>query len=280
MGSPRAHRHPTRHSTLRRTRRATRALALLVVPLALAACTGTQGPGPSQPGSSTPSASTGAPASSTGGGPAASTSASAPPLTGPLPTFTAEELTAAAQEIADGHPGSRVRGDEEIQGLAASGQQLLDGMDITPAKCAPFMDDQNATVPTGATIASVTIPGGSVENETYISLASYPGPRDAADAVSRTTALLRSCGTFTLQLGGTEGTATLKSRHAASDAESTAGYWMQVQAGGQNVASYTMSGNDGAVVVSVTTRDDTEAEIMPDDVRATLDEALTALRSR
>lgn len=252
---------------------------LLVLPLALTACTGNPDPGPSPAGTTTPSPGTPAPPSSSAPSTGPSQSPSVTPLTGPLPSFSAEELAAAAQELADSHPGSRVRTAQEISDLGASGRKLLEGMDITPAKCAPFMDDQDATLPAGASIASVTIPGASVESETRISLASYPHPRDAADAVSRTTGLLRSCGSFTLQLGGTEGTASLKSRKTDSDAETTAGYWMDVSAGEQDVASYTVSGSDGAVVVSVTTRDDTEEDIVADDVVATLDESLAALRT-
>lgn len=268
MGRVPTHRHPTRTAAL-----------LLVVPLALAACTGTDEPGPG-PSTTAPSPSTQAPPSSSGRPTGSTGSPTAPPLTGPLPSFSEQELAAAAAEIAADHPGSRVRTAQEISSLAASGRKLLDDMDITPAKCEPFMDNQEATLPPSAAIASVTIPGDAVDSETSISLAAYPQPRDAAQAVSRTTALLRSCGTFTLQLGSTEGTATLKRRTAGSDAETTAAYWMDVAAGEQGVASYTVSGSDGAVVVSVTTRDDREADIVPDDVAATLDEALTALRSR
>ncbi|MBM6620541.1 hypothetical protein JTF08_02860 [Micrococcaceae bacterium RIT802] len=282
MGSAPAHRHPTgapRPQTPASRRRVTATL-LLVVPLALTACTGTDEPEPGQPGTTAPPASTQAPPSSSETSTGPTGSPTAPPLTGPLPSFTAEELAAAASEVAGDHPGSRVRTAEEISSLAESGRKLLDDMDVTPPKCAPFMDNQDATLPASAAIASVTIPGGTLESETSISLAAYPEPGDAAEAVSRTTGLLRSCGTFTLQLGSTEGTATLRGGKAHSDAETTASYWMDVAAGEQSVASYTVSGSDGAVVVSVTTRDDQEGDIVPEDVAATLDEALTALRTQ
>ena len=258
---------------------------LLVVPLALSACSGSPDPGESSsaaPGSMAPTgaspSSSEAASGSAGSGSSAATTA--PPLTGPLPSFSAGELADAAREIASGQSGARVRTNEEIAALAESGRALLDDMDITPSKCAPFMDNQEATLPAGASIASVTIPGDSVDRETSISLASYPDAEDAAQAVDRTNGLLAHCAHFTLQLGGTKGTATLKEEAAATNASSTAAYWMDIAAGEQSVASYTVSGSDGAVVVSVTTRADQEPDIGPSEVADMVDGALAALRTQ
>ncbi|WP_372696724.1 hypothetical protein [Arthrobacter sp. JSM 101049] len=288
MGSIRRPHDPSGGAAVsaRHRRRGTTAMMLLV-PLALAACSGTPGPDADSSPATATMATSGAPSSSaesesaTGSAETGSSAGTtAPPLTGPLPSFTAEELAEAARELAADHSGARVRTNEEIAALADSGRALLDDMDITPSKCAPFMDNQEATLPAGAAIASVTIPGDSVERETYISLASYPEPQDAAQAVDRTNGLLVHCANFTLQLSGTKGTATLKDEAAGTDAASTAAYWMDVEAGDQSVASYTVSGSDGAVVVSVTTRADQEADIDPSDVAAMVDEALTALRTQ
>ena len=258
---------------------------LLALPLFLSACTGGNpggAPAPSGSGSAAsspaPASSSTAPAASSTEGPAASSAP--PPLTGPLPSFTAEDLADAAREMAENHPGARVRTSEDIAGQTETGQALLDDMDITPAKCAPFMDNQEATVPAGALIASVTIPGDTVNRESYVSLASYPDRAAAAAAVSRTADLISRCGSFDRTLGGTQGTATVDREKTATQAETTVGYRMDVAAGEQRVASYTVSGSDGAVVVSATTRDELQKDIIPADVAEQLDEALQALRTQ
>lgn len=274
-------------ATPARIRRRGLLATMLLVPLALTACSGGPGPEESSPAATGTMATSSAPSSFSGfasatgsAAPGSAAATTAPPLTGPLPSFTAAELADAAQELAAEHSGARVRTNEEIASLAESGRALLDGMDITPSKCAPFMDNQEATLPAGASIASVTIPGDSVDRETYVSLASYPQPEDAAQAVDRTNRLLVHCADFTLQLGGTKGTATLKDEAAGTDATSTAAYWMDIAAGAQSVASYTVSGSDGAVVVSVTARAGQEPDIDPSDVEGTVDEALASLRTQ
>lgn len=258
---------------------------LLAVPLVLSGCTGGEPADPPEPSGSSPSATAEAPSSSSaaaspGTDPDSSAGSTAPPLTGPLPSFTAEDLVAAARELATAYPGSRVRTAQEIAGQAESGQSLLQGMDITPAQCAPFMDNQEATVPAGTLVSSVTIPGDNVNRESYISLASYPDRASAAAAVSRTAALVRRCGTFDLHLGDTAGTATVEREQTSTDAKSAIGYRMAVAAGEQGVASYTVSGNDGAVVVSATTGDEAGTDIVPEEVAGLLDEALHALRTQ
>ncbi|MGO2005176.1 hypothetical protein [Arthrobacter rhombi] len=261
------------------------AAVLLALPLVLSACTGgdpgdTPAPSGSGPVASSPapSSSSAAPSPSPTGDPEASSAP--PPLTGPLPSFTAEDLADAAREMAENHPGARVRTSQEIAGQTETGQALLDDMDITPAKCAPFMDNQEATLPAGALIASVTIPGDTVNRESYVSLASYPDRAAAAAAVSRTADLISRCGSFDLSLGDTAGTAAVDREKTTTRAETTVGYRMDVSAGEQGVASYTVSGSDGAVVVSATTRDEHEKDIVPEDVADQLDEALEALRTQ
>ncbi|MGP9617657.1 hypothetical protein ACT3S2_11585 [Arthrobacter sp. AOP36-A1-22] len=259
------------------------AAVLLALPLVLSACTGGDPGGPSEAGgsgSADPAPSSSSAAASPSSSEAPASSSALPPLTGPLPSFTADELADAAHELAENHPGARVRTAKEIAGQTETGQALLDDMDITPAQCAPFMDNQEATLPAGAVITSVTIPGDTVNRESYVSLASYPDPEAAAAAVSRTTDLVSRCGTFDLHLGDTDGTATVDREKTTTDAEATVGYRMDVAAGEQGVASYTVSGSDGAVVVSATTRDEQEEDIVPEDVAEQLDEALEALRTQ
>lgn len=261
------------------------AAVLLALPLVLSACTGGDPGEPSGSSGTGPAASTPAPSSSSAAaspsaGEDSDASSAPPPLTGPLPSFSADELADAAHELAENHPGARVRTSQEIAGQTETGQTLLDDMDITPAKCAPFMDNQEATLPAGALISSVTIPGDTVNRESYVSLASYPDREAAAAAVARTADLVRRCGTFDLHLGDTDGTATVEREKTTTGAEATVGYRMDVSAGEQGVASYTVSGSDGAVVVSATTRDEHEEDIVPDDVAERLDEALEALRTQ
>lgn len=258
------------------------AAVLLALPLVLGACTGGDPGEPSGSSGTGPAASTPAPSSSSAAASSTAGEASSapPPLTGPLPSFSADELADAAHELAENHPGARVRTSEEISEQTETGQALLDDMDITPAECAPFMDNQEATLPAGALISSVTIPGDTVNRESYVSLASYPDREAAAAAVSRTADLVGRCGAFELHLGTTDGTATVEREKTTTEAESTVGYRMDVSAGEQGVASYTVSGCDGAVVVSATTRDEQEEDIVPDDVAQRLDEALEALRTQ
>jgi hypothetical protein len=278
-----------------------RARQWYVVPLALVlAATACSGPGagpgtggtePSPPAvtgtptdtSGPPTASptaTASPSGSDGARPTASPGSSLPPLTGPLPSFTADGIVDAAREVAGQQAGARVSTEEDIASRVASGEKLLADMAVTPAACTVIMDNSEAAVLDRAEVAAVSIPGASVATETDITLASYPAVADPAKAFASLAESVRRCADFKLTISGQDATGSVAALPADTDAQTTLAYSTTVTAGGQEATTVTVKGRDGHVIVSGTVSGMQDTDAAVEKAAAAVDAALEALRTR
>lgn len=258
----------------------------LAAALLLAGCSAPDPGGDAPSGTGAPATGPGASASASATAPSASSptssapSSGAPDAAGRLRHFTADELEAAARDLADGEAGARVTNEAQIAELAPAGEALLQRMEVSPAACAVFMNVSVADQLERAEVAGVSLPGTSETQETTVNFSSYEDRAELQEDQGKGAGMVQDCGEFTMNLGGQTVTTTVSALEAETSAESTTANATTVLAADRELSTVTVAARDGHVVVSgsVTGLAD-EAEALGLAAEAA-ERGLEALRSR